>query len=152
MRNKIMSNLVEFAKRELEAAKLFNDDGDFYGGMTGTAVLELIEKFSEQGHSGMSAPITVSIFEKLAKFQPLSPLTGSDDEWGEVANGIFQNNRCSHVFKQADRFDGQAYDIQAKVFREPNGSCYTNTESHVPIEFPYTPAIEYIDVPEEESE
>lgn len=86
------------------------------------------------------------VFTKLANFEPLSPLTGEDSEWTEIADGVFQNKRCSHVFKQHDRFGGQAYDIDGKVFREPNGNCYTSIDSFVPITFPYVPQTIYVDV------
>jgi hypothetical protein len=79
----------------------------------------------------------------LASFEPLVPLTGKDFEWNEVSEGMWQNNRCSHVFKGPD---GKAYDINGKIFREPNGSCYTNIDSRVFIDFPYTPKREYVDV------
>lgn len=107
-------------------------------------VLELIRVFGKQGHSGMSASYCISIFEKLARFEPLCPLTGADDEWNNVAEDMWQNNRCSHVFKGAD---GRAYDIDARIFREPDGCCFTNYDSRVYITFPYTPAREYVDVP-----
>jgi len=110
-------------------------------------VLELLEVFANQGHSGSSAPYCIQMFSKLAMFEPLIPLQGTDDEWNEVSEGVWQNNRCSHVFKQTDRFDGQAYDINGKVFREPSGACYTGRESAVPVTFPYTPKTEYVDVP-----
>lgn len=138
-------SLVAHARRELEAQKLFGN-GDFYEGMTGKAVMELVEKFAEQGHSGMSAGVVLSIFGKVAAYEPLGPLTGEDDEWNEVGEGMFQNNRCSHVFK--DGKDGAAYDIDGRIFREPNGACFTNIESRVPVTFPYTPKREYVDVPE----
>ncbi len=138
-----MSTLVEHAKAELA-----NYDGCMYGDLIPKAVIELMEVFAEQGHSGGSAPICISIFTQLAKFEPLGPLTGEDSEWTEVADGVFQNKRCSHVFRQPDRFNGQAYDIEGKVFREPSGSCYTSGDSMVPITFPYTPTREYVDVPE----
>lgn len=137
------SNLVSFARSELERAGQFGE-GDFYGGMMGNAVLDLIKAFSEQGHSGMSAGMCVSMFERLARFEPLSPLTGSDDEWNEVTEGMFQNRRCSHVFKE----NGVAYDSEGKVFREPSGACFTSKDSRVEIEFPYVPKREYIDVEE----
>ena len=111
-------------------------------------VLELIRAFSKQGHSGFSAPYCIETFKKLALHEPLVPLSGNDDEWNEVGDGVFQNNRCSHVCKQSDRFDGQAYDIQGRVFREQNGCCYTSCESHVLVTFPYTPTIEYVVVAE----
>lgn len=110
-------------------------------------VVELLEVFGRQGHSGFSAPHCVEMFRKLALHEPLVPLSGADDEWNEVGDGVFQNNRCSHVFKQADRFNGQAYDINGRIFREPSGACYTGRESCIPVTFPYTPTREYVDVP-----
>ena len=106
-------------------------------------VLELLEKMSEQGHSGFSASILIHLFDKLSRFLPLTPLTGSDDEWMEITEEdgekLFQNRRCPHIFKKGDR----AYDIDGKVFIEENGSSYTSDESRVDITFPYTPKLEY---------
>jgi hypothetical protein len=104
----------------------------------------LLKVFSAQGHSGFSAPHCIKLFEKLAMFEPLAPLSGSDNEWVEVSDGMFQNVRCSHVFKGGYRFDGQAYDIQGKVFEDENGSHYTSYESAVSVVFPYTPHTEYV--------
>lgn len=107
-------------------------------------LFELLEVFGKQGHSGSSAPYCAKIFKKLALFEPLAPLTGDDDEWDETGRDVWQNNRCSHVFKDTD---GKAYDIEGKIFREPNGACFTSKESRVYVTFPYTPKSEYIDVP-----
>ena len=140
-----MSNLVEHAMKELEIAGYFNEDG-LFGDMLGHGALELVKVFSEQGHSGMSAGIMTALVEKLFDFKPLAPLTGEDDEWNELNDGDrvkYQNKRCSHVFKD-DK--GQAYDIQGKVFEEPDGYRYTSSESHVNIEFPYTPTTEIVKV------
>jgi hypothetical protein len=109
-------------------------------------VLELLKVFGKQGHSGFSAPYCIQMFTKLANFEPLVPLKGTDDEWNEVSEGCWQNVRCSHVFKDLDVFDGQAYDMQGKVFREPSGSCYTSRDSRLPITFPYTPTTVYVNV------
>jgi hypothetical protein len=110
-------------------------------------VLELLEVFSAQGHSGSSAPYCISMFEKLASFEPLCPLTGEDGEWSEVSDGVYQNKRCSHVFKE----NGQAHDIEGRIFRDPDGSCFTNRDSRTPVTFPYTPKREYVDVPARET-
>lgn len=110
-------------------------------------VLELLRVFAKQGHSGLSAPHCIEMFHKLAMFEPLCPLQGTDDEWNEVGDGHWQNNRCSHVFKDAD---GRAYDIHGRVFREPDGCCYTSYGSRVYITFPYTPTREYVDVPKDD--
>jgi hypothetical protein len=141
-------NLVSHARRELAAAGY--DPAEEEEGPNKWIqqnLLDLLRVFSMQGHSGFSAGYCVGTFEKLARFEPLGPLTGADEEWFDHGGGMFQNKRCSHVFKQADRFDGQAYDIYGRIFREPNGCTYTSGDSHVPITFPYTPKREYIDVP-----
>lgn len=138
-------NLYAHAKAELPP-----DEGDEMNAMMNRGLLEMVLVFGSQGHSGFSASFATSTLEKLLRYQPLRPLTGEPGEWNEVGNGVFQNNRCSHVFKQLDRFHGQAYDLQGKVFREPSGVCFTNASSLVPIVFPYTPRTEYVDVPGEE--
>lgn len=139
-----MSNLIEHAKREFFRLgyKKPEDDEEGPNRWIQENVLELLKVFSDQGHSGMSAPFCISYFEKLVKFEPLSPLQGTDDEWIEVANNLWQNTRCSHVFKD----DKKAYDIEGKIFREPDGVCYTSAESRVDVTFPYTPKSEYINV------
>lgn len=147
-----MSSLIEHAKREFLAAgykpidQCENDPNKWIQ----EDVLELLEVFSRQGHSGFSAPFAIQYFTKLAAFEPLVPLTGEDSEWNDIGNGVFQNNRCSHVFKSAKEFNGQAYDIEGRIFREPDGSCYTSADSRVLITFPYTPKREYVNVQEAE--
>ena len=54
---------------------------------------------------------------------------------------MYQNRRCPHVFKSDA--DG-AYDIDGRVFVDPDGSSYTSRDSRVSIEFPYTPKREYV--------
>lgn len=145
-----MSNLHNHALAEFRAAGWLDETGAYIDEMQGALcehVLTLLRVFSDEGHSGSTAPYTVNLFKKLAMFEPLVPLTGEDWEWHEPSPGVFQNKRCSRVFKQADRFNGQAYDIEGRVFREPTGACYTGAESRVPVTFPYTPKTEYVNVP-----
>lgn len=111
-------------------------------------VVELLTVFSRQGHSGSSAACAAALFDKLVRYAPLLPLLGGDDEWMEVGPEVWQNIRCSHVFKEATRFNGQAYDIQGKVFIDADGVCYTSRDSFVLITFPYTPITEYVHVTE----
>lgn len=131
------------AKDELTRAGMFDKDSD-YGGMLGEAVMKMIKQFAEEGHSGFSANAAINLFSRLARFEPLTPLTGEDDEWAEVEpSGLFQNKRCSHVFKE----NGEAYDIEGRIFRYPDGVCVTRGDSRVPVTFPYVPKREYVDVP-----
>lgn len=57
-------NYKEFAKKYLNHVGAFDKDGN-YGGMLGSAVYDLVEKFSDEGHSGGSAAITNEIFYDL---------------------------------------------------------------------------------------
>ena len=160
-------SLIEHAKTELQIAGLFDKEGDFYEGMTGKAVMELIEVFSKQGHSGMSASIVADIFKKLANYEPLGPITGKDEEWSDVRDygkgePWYQNKRYSAIFK--DGKDGRAYSIDAIVKRNQNGTCWsgfawlseedykTGDRSKMVGKkgyiksFPFTPKTFYIDV------
>lgn len=149
-----MSNYKTHALDEFRAAGWLNEDGSYKDEMQQAIcehVLKLLDVFADEGHSGSSAPHAINVFSKLAAFEPLVPLTGEDWEWNEVRDGVYQNKRCSHVFKQADRFDGQPYDIDAVVFWEwfksEDGEVYKtyfgSRDSFRPITFPYTPQREY---------
>jgi hypothetical protein len=156
---------VTHAEREFRAAGWIDDNGKYCDEMQEAIcnhVMKLLEVFSEEGHSGSTAPYAINLFSKLAKFEPVAPLTGEDWEWSNVSDmsgcETYQNKRCSAVFKQADRFDGQPYYLDGKVFwnwymgedGKPFKSYYTGRGSMVPIEFPYTPKTEYVFVPTEE--
>lgn len=103
-------------------------------------VIGLLNLFAKGSHSGSSAPYTINLFKQLASFKPIGPITGKDNEWCEVSDGVFQNKRCGNVFKQ----EGKVYDIDGKVFIDANGCSYTNYKSRVPVKFPYTPKTIYI--------
>ena len=144
-----MSNLTEHAKFELTKAGYFDEKKDFYGGMTGNAVLELVEVFAKQGHSGMSAPMVILLFSKVANFEPISPIKCDDDEWAEDSDGTFQNKRLSSVFK--DGKDGRPYYLEAIVWREENGGgSFTGTIESIAsrqfIKLPFLPKTFYVDV------
>lgn len=153
-----MSNTQKHALIEFKAAGWLDEDGNYIDEMQESIcnhVLELIKVFSDEGHSGSTAPYTIDLFKKLAMFEPIVPLTGEDWEWTEIAremsgsnNGtVYQNKRCSRVFKD----DDGAYDINGKVFYDwytnENGdrhkSYYTSRDSRVPVTFPYTPTTVY---------
>lgn len=125
-----MSELINFAKAELERAQLFDKDAD-YDGEIAKSVVELIETFSKQNHSGGSAALTLLLFSRLAAFKPLKPLTGNEEEWNHVGmqNGapLYQNKRLSTVFKDKDG----AYDLSK--------SPLANNRSKMGITFPYDP-------------
>jgi hypothetical protein len=91
--------LVEHARYELTRAGLFDSDSD-YDGALGPAVLELLEVFAGQGHSGASAAAVVELFTRCVGFQPLTPLTSAPTEWMEVQPGLWQSCRQSHAFSR----------------------------------------------------
>ena len=140
-------SLLAHAESELEMAGYRADDlEDGPNKWMRANVLDLLRLFAEQGHSGHSAPYCIDLFDRLARYQPLGPLTGADEEWNDVSEmstePMWQNNRCSRVFKGTD---GRAYDIEGKVFRDPDGACFTNFESRIYVTFPYTPTTEIVD-------
>lgn len=139
--DEVPDNLMAHAQAELEA--LGSCDEPMQKQMNSN-LMELVLVFCTQGHSGLSGSYARQMLDKLLDFQPLCPLTGDDSEWGECSPGVFQNRRCSHVFKDISRFNGQAYDIQGKVFVDENGDGFTNSDSTVPITFPYTPVTERV--------
>ena len=125
------------------------------------SVLELLEVFSKQGHSGFSAPYAIRYFEKLANQEPLAPIMCTDDEWVDVSaygDGSapgFQNNRCSAVFK--DGVNGQPYYLDAIIWRDLDcenstftGSAFNSKRERISssqkIKIPFTPKTFYIDV------
>lgn len=145
------SNLVQHAEEELrKQLSLPTDDADRW---MADHLLRMIRVFSAEGHSGFSAGVARSMFARLAVYEPLSPLTGDPGEWnsvGETNDGwpLYQNRRCSTVFMEGEPPDGKAYDIEGRVFREPNGICFTSADSRVDVVFPYVPRREYVDVDE----
>lgn len=139
--------LLRHAEKELDLLGMTEDNADEMDIAMRNHILHMVEEFSNEGHSGFSASFAIAILEKLLRYEPITPLTGDDSEWMEVGDGIYQNNRCSHVFKE----NGQAYDINGIIFYDvltnENGKEYknyfTNSDSKVNISFPYLPKREY---------
>lgn len=158
-----MNNYEKHAMIEFRAAGWSDEHGKFKDEMQEALckhVLELLDVFHGEGHSGTTAPYTIDLFKKLAMFEPVAPLTGEDWEWVNVSenggnNGgpLYQNKRCGHVFKDNDG----AYDINGIVFYdwyvnekgEIRKSYFTGQGSRVPVTFPYVPKSEYRERPNE---
>lgn len=133
-------SLVDFAKQELEQLEVTCKDNEDLNmqKVINNDILQVIETFSNQGHSGFSANYALSIINRLLKFKPLSALTGEDSEWTKLDytdDICYQNKRCFSVFKD---ITGKAYNTEGKVFSDDNGhTWYTSKDSRVYIEFPY---------------
>lgn len=150
-----MNNYEKHAWLEFKAAGWVDENNNFRDEMQESIckhVLELLNVFHGEGHSGSSAPYAINLFSKLAKFEPVAPLTGEDWEWNDVAeyNGspMWQNKRCGHVFKD----ENGAYDIDGIVWYdwytdqetgEKSKSYFTNFKSRVRVTFPYVPKTEH---------
>ena len=111
-----MNNFEKHAREEFRAAGWMDENGKFKDDMQALIcadVLDLLNVFSKQGHSGSSAPYAINMFKRLVNFKAITPLTGEDWEWNHVADNLWQNKRCSSVFKNEK---GEAHDIDGKVF------------------------------------
>lgn len=145
-------SFIQFAESELDRIGMTADSEDEMNLAMRDHILRMVTAFSDEGHSGFSANYAANCLEKLLRYEPLSPLTGDDDEWTKLDyddDTTYQNKRCSHVFKDAN---GNAYDIDGIVFwewytdpetGEKHKTHFTCKDSRVPVEFPYTPKTEY---------
>lgn len=112
-------SIIEQAKMELAAAGWDGDDS--------RVMIEILQKFFSQWDSGGAVHAVAPVLQRLIAGKPITPLTGSDDEFVEVGPGVYQNKRCSSVFKDPRFHDGKlAFDIDAD---EPRAA----------ITFPYWP-------------
>ena len=147
-----MSMLVEHAKRELDILGVVDsEEGDEMNVSMRRHILRMVSEFSKEGHSGMSADYAINLLMQLLRFQPLTELTGADDEWEdrtELNGGLpfFQNKRCNRVFKDST----SAYDIEGIIFYKwteyegkPVKDMFITKDSKVEITFPYMPRKEY---------
>lgn len=119
-------------------------------------ILSLVDRVSKVGLSGGSAPfyakVVGSVVEDLILQKPISPILCNDDEWIEREGGIFQNNRCSALFKS--NTNPHPYFLDAIVFQgEEEGDVFTGMveeiESKQKAKIPFTPKTFYVDVVKE---
>jgi hypothetical protein len=118
-------SIVDQAKTELAAAGFSDDDT--------RVMVQILEIFFEQWDSGGAVHAVAPVLQRLIVGKPLSPLTGADDEFEEVADGVFQNKRCGSVFKDP-RYHGDklAYDLDAAEPRAAISLPYWSDKAEVP--------------------
>lgn len=109
-------SLETWAEKEIEmacqrernsAAEVGHEEDAEYGIACYRSALKAFKSLLEDGHSGMSISITRQILNQLLLGEPLSPITGEEDEWGDVSHlgmpeGVtkeYQNKRMSSLFK-----------------------------------------------------
>lgn len=128
--------MIEFAKWQLNKLleKCTDEDSKTMQKMMNNDVLELLKVFSEQGHSGFSAPIATRLFYKLANYKLITEVEDNPGDWDE--NG--QHKYISSIFK---REDGTCYFIYGRLFAEPGSDrFFCSKSSNVDVTFPIKPS------------
>jgi hypothetical protein len=112
-------SVIDHARSELKRINFGEEDT--------AAMIRVMELFFKTWDSGGAVHAVFPVLQRLIACKPLTPLTGEDDEWIEVGDGVFQNKRLPSVFKDP-RFHGGklATDIDA-------------SDPRAPITFPYWP-------------
>lgn len=146
-------SLIEFAKNELKYCGYIPLDVEQENGPNKWIqenILEILELISKQEHSGASINYLHECLNKLILYRPLTPLTGNDDEWTEVTDGIFQNKRLYTIFKKNNvTYNSEGYifwhwneidldeDEEGYPGKRKYKSSFVNTYSRKLITFPY---------------
>jgi hypothetical protein len=116
-----MTNTQSFAKQELDILAATVPDAIVTP--FANEILALCEAFGRSGQSGGSATYTASAIsqavKKLLLQNPICPVTGINEEWGDIAdmngcNPMWQNKRCSGLFKY---HDGKCSYVDAIVWK-----------------------------------
>lgn len=124
-------SIVESAQAELERIN--------FGAEDTAAMVEILQRFFKQWDSGGAVACVVPILMRCISGQPLSPLTGADDEWHDpMGDGIMlQNVRCGSVFKDWRQANGELSEEAGR------GELLIHDidapEPYAPITFPYDP-------------
>jgi len=145
------SNLYQYAKKELELIGYdFSSKEKNMNNLMRDNILELLEVFYKQGHSAFSVNYVINLFTKLAKFEPLKPVTDEEGEWVEVVENMYQHKRLANLCKNGK--DGKPYYCTAIIFRDQNGNTFVSgnvegiSSAQYVKSFPFTPKSFYIDV------
>ena len=121
-----MSRLLDHARTELKLAgynidapdkETFETDNDYSNACAKNAY-NMLKVFSEAGHSGFSAQATLQLFNRLAEYKCLTPLTNNPKEWIKLDpnDTSWQSTRQSSCF--SDDNLQTYYDIYAEENRE----------------------------------
>ena len=96
-------SIVEKAMIEMKKAEHNQSDID--------TMRAILQKFFSHWNSGGAVSVMAPVMERLLYGLPLTPLTGSEDEWITYDNDVqlAQNYRCSSVLK--DPQNGKVFDV-----------------------------------------
>lgn len=97
--------LVDDAKLELDRIN--------FGERDTRVMLDILRQFFHTWNSGGAVSVARPVLERLLAGKPLTPLTGEADEWyqPDPSLNLFQNKRCSTIFREQSPFDGSAVDF-----------------------------------------
>lgn len=149
------SNIYEYAQQELkllgwDVDRLKAAGRDDLDAMMYRHIMAMLFEFDREGHSGFSASYAISIIERLLRWEPLSPLRGTPEEFHDCEHsGLVQNRRDSAVFRQSTQGIGGNKIVYAcrndgYVFQDPpteNGyrPAFTGQLSSHVVLFPFNP-------------
>ena len=96
------SNYIKHAKNEFKIA--WSDENDEMQSFMCKQVIELLSVLATHGDSEFSINYKLNLFQNVAKFKTIAPLTFKDDEFNEpfCLDGTRQNKRNSGVFMDKD--------------------------------------------------
>ena len=138
-------NLHDHAVNELSRL----DDGSEEQAEVNKDILQIVDDFSGQGHSGFSASYTLNLLTRLLKFYPLTSIKDDESEWEAHAGAINQAKRYSALFKDED---GSVYDIDriSIVYEGHENSSWCGPRYYVKLPYRPNPNLHYtIKVPNE---
>lgn len=139
--------LIQYAESELALLRnTGNRPADEMNEGASDDVMELIRVLEGQGHSGGSAKYVLKLFDRVARFLPVTPLTGTPEEWASssviLANGtsLCDNLRFPSV-KRCTRDSGVEYrDYNVLVSDNGGYSWFSGgNEFYKRITLPYMP-------------
>ena len=142
-------NLHEHAVNELSLI----DDGSEEQQWVNKSIINIVDAFADQGHSGFSAKYSLNLLSRLLNFYPINPITDSEDEWGKwhgpEGKKSRQAKRYSALFQDED---GSVYDINriSKRYEGHMDSSWYGPSYYVKLPYLPNPNLHYtIKVPKE---
>lgn len=131
-----MSKLMQHAYDELKYCgidiseegcnpKNSKDPFDGYVNACAKNAIEMLKIFDKEGHSGMSASVTLRIFNALANWKNIDPLTNNPDEWQQLGSkdDDWQNKRNPSCFTADFKTYWNIEEEENKV-RSPEGNSF----------------------------
>ena len=127
-RRETVLSITEQARAELNRSDYAPEDQ--------LVLMAIVEKFLGHFDSGGAVHCALPTLVSLLLGKPLSPLTGSDDEWMDpMGDGLMlQNKRCGSVFKDRRDVTGELSLSGTELVHDIDAP-----EPFAPITFPYMP-------------